>query len=377
MKIAAIICEYNPMQNGHVYHLSKALKETQAERVVCIMSGNFTQRGEIAVADKYARAAWAVKNGADAVVELPPQYVLTTAKYFALGGVKIANLIKGDVVLSFGSECGDIEKLTNTACFTETQEFKNALTDKLKDGNGYAKSYCDALWKISPSDAEILSSPNNILAVEYLKSIKATGSRISAHTVERKGGDYRQTSTSALPSAFAVRQMLKNGDMSCIKTSVPDCVYDYLKNISQSQLDETCDKLFALMKFTATTKNIKSIHGLKEGIENRITEYCKKSCNLKNFLSQLQTKRYTLSYLQRTVANILIDNKYSADDLINEQINYVNVLAVSAKSKSILNVFENPITNSMRLPADSLILNSDRLYSSVARNVPQHMLIVE
>ncbi len=111
MKIAAIICEYNPMQNGHVYHLSKALKETQAERVVCIMSGNFTQRGEIAVADKYARAAWAVKNGADAVVELPPQYVLTTAKYFALGGVKIANLIKGDVVLSFGSECGDIEKV--------------------------------------------------------------------------------------------------------------------------------------------------------------------------------------------------------------------------------------------------------------------------
>ena len=124
--------------------------------------------------------------------------------------------------------------------------------------------------------------------------------------------------------------------MSCIKTSVPDCVYDYLKNISQSQLDETSDKLFALLKFTSMTKNIKSIHGLKEGIENRITECCKISCNLKDFLSQLQTKRYTLSYLQRTVANVLIDNKYSADDLINEQINYVNILAKQQIKKHII-----------------------------------------
>ena len=103
MKIAVIICEYNPLQKGHEYHVSRALKDTGADKVVCIMSGNFIQRGGLAIADKYTRATWAIKSGADMVVELPPQYVLTTAKYFALGGVKIANAIKGDVSLSFGS----------------------------------------------------------------------------------------------------------------------------------------------------------------------------------------------------------------------------------------------------------------------------------
>ena len=104
MKIAVIICEYNPLQKGHVYHIRKTVEDCACDKVVCIMSGNFVQRGEAAIADKYTRAEWAVKNGADLVVELPPQYALTTAKYFALGAIKIANALDCEKVLSFGSE---------------------------------------------------------------------------------------------------------------------------------------------------------------------------------------------------------------------------------------------------------------------------------
>ena len=164
MKIAVIICEYNPLQRGHVYHISRAVKDVGAEKVICIMSGNFTQRGELAVADKYTRATWAIKSGADMVIELPPQYVLTAAKYFALGGVKIANNISGNVTLSFGSEIGDLETLKNIADLQENDDFKSALNSMLEQGNGYAKSYAYAIAKISPKYSDVLLSPNNILA---------------------------------------------------------------------------------------------------------------------------------------------------------------------------------------------------------------------
>lgn len=376
MKIAAVICEYNPMQRGHVYHIEDTKKAAQSDYVVCIMSGNFTQRGEYAVKDKYTRAIWAVKNGADLAVELPPQYVLTAAKYFALGGVKIANLIKGDTLLSFGSECGDLAALKKAAQFKESDDFKNYLQERLKLGNGYAKSYADGVAKYAPEYADIIGSPNNILAIEYLKALEKTNSRLTPYTLKRKGG-YHDKSSNEYCSASAVRSMLMDGDMDCVKNSVPPCVAESLDASDAIKIVNAKKSLFSLLKYNATKIDLSKIHGVKEGLENRILSALKSSSDWDSLLSNLSAKRYTDAFLLRTLINSLLANTYDADDLENQEIQYVNALAVSQRGKALLSAFDcRVVTQTYRLPNDSLIPAADELYSAIMGNIPNHMQIV-
>ena len=378
MKICAVICEYNPLQRGHVYHISRAVKDVGAEKVICIMSGNFTQRGELAVADKYTRATWAIKSGADMVIELPPQYVLTAAKYFALGGVKIANNISGNVTLSFGSEIGDLETLKNIADLQENDDFKSALNSMLEQGNGYAKSYAYAILKISPKYSDVLLSPNNILAVEYIKALGETNSSVTPYTLHRVGSGYHQTCTNEYPSASGIRSMWQNNDLSGIAQGTPQCVYDYLKRTSPNDWQYANDKMFALLKFNVNNIDLKNIHGVKEGVENRIIAALKKSDCWQELVDKLATKRYTNAYLLRTLINILISNTFQAQDLQDQNIDFVNVLAVEKNSKDFLSAFDcRMITKSSDLPDGCLILRADNLYSSVRNNIPQYMQIVE
>ncbi|MDE7071307.1 MAG: nucleotidyltransferase family protein [Clostridia bacterium] len=376
MKIAVIICEYNPLQNGHVYHISRALKEC-GNSVICIMSGNFTQRGQLAIADKYKRAEWAIKSGADMVVELPPQYVLTTAKYFALGGVKIANKIKGEVTLTFGSELGDIKTLQDIANFQEDEVFATNLDKELKLGNGYAKSYANALAKTHPAYAQVISSPNNILAVEYLKALNDTQSIITPHTVARIGGGYHQTSADEYPSASCVRQMWQNSDLQAISQGVPLYVMDYLKALSPTHLQVANDKLYSILKYNIGSMDLTTVHGVKEGIENRIVATLKSSVSWQEMLDKLSTKRYTDAYLLRTLINILISNTYTAGDLQNDVVDYVNVLAVEKTKRQLLSCFDcQVITKSIELQYDSLIKRADSIYASVTENIPDYMQII-
>ncbi len=378
MKIAGIICEYNPLQRGHVYHISRAVKDVGAEKVICIMSGNFTQRGELAVADKYTRATWAIKSGADMVIELPPQYVLTAAKYFALGGVKIANTISGNVTLSFGSEIGDLATLKNIADLQENDDFKSALNSMLEQGNGYAKSYAYAIAKISPKYSDVLLSPNNILAVEYIKALGETNSSVTPYTLHRVGSGYHQTCTNEYPSASGIRSMWQNNDLSGIAQGTPQYVYEYLKEFNPQNYNLSYAKLFSLLKYNSDSIDLKSIHGVKEGIENRITAALKECEYWQDFVDRLSTKRYTNAYLLRTLINILISNTHSATDLKNQKIEYVNVLAVEQNSKDLLSSFDcRVITKSSDLPDGCLILRADNLYSSVRNNIPQYMQIVK
>ena len=376
MKIAVIISEYNPLQKGHEYHISRAIKDSGAEKVICIMSGNFTQRGQLAIADKYQRAEWAIMSGADLVVELPPQYVLTTAKYFALGGVKIANAIDGEVTLSFGSELGILKFLQEIAYFKEDEEFKAILDEELKKGYGYAKSYAIALEKLYPFHSLVLTTPNNILAVEYLKALKETRSSITPHTIARIGGGYNQTSVSDYPSASCVREQWQNGNLQSISHGVPSIVFDYLQKLSPADFSNAKEKLFSLLKFNIDSVDLPSIHGVKEGVENRIKNTLKDSVSWQDVLDKLSTKRYTNAYLLRTLTNILIANTYSADDLQNEEV-FANVLAVEKDSSDLLSCFNcEVITKSSKLPENCLIKRADSLYSSVFKNIPNRMQII-
>lgn len=379
MKIAIVICEYNPFQNGHAYHLAQTREKTGCDKIICIMSGNFTQRGELAIADKYERAKWAIKYGADLVLELPPQYVLTSAEYFALGAIKIANAVKGEKILSFGSESEDLESLKKVASFKENEEFAKTLNTYLKQGFGYAKSFSLALKESSADYAEILSSPNNILAIEYIKAIEKTSSDVAAVNVKRQGANYSDKDFSPIySSASAVRDMFEKNDFAHIEKSVPAQVRDYLLAVDKEEFSQYGERMFSLIKYVVATRDLKSIHAVKEGIENRIKNCAILSKNKDEFYQNIRSKRYTDSYLSRTLANILIDNKYSAEKLREEKIDYVNILAVEENSKDLLSLFDCDVTvKSSALPKDSHILSADSLYSAICRKNGACMTIVK
>ena len=379
MKIAFVICEYNPMQNGHSYHLDMTRAKTNCDKIVCIMSGNVTQRGELSIVDKYTRAKWAIMSGADMVIELPPQYVLTTAKYFALGAIKIANAVKGEKYLSFGSECKDINLLKKVSQFEEDEQFKKSLDENLKQGMGYAKSFSLALENFSPEYAQILSSPNNTLAIEYLRSIRNIARDITPICIERIGGEYHDENyREVFSSASAVRKMIENGEWKNVKKSVPKYVFDDLSHIKSEDVALRNDRLFSLIKYTLPNAQFENVHGIKEGVENRISNAAKSSKNINDFFDNIATKRYTNSYLSRTVLNALIGNKFTVEKLSNDNIDFVNVLAVESNSKDLLSQFDCAVnTKNSTLLQDNLILSADRLYSSVNHNTQSNMLIVK
>lgn len=366
MKIAVIICEYNPLQKGHVYHIQNTKKNCMCDKLVCIMSGNFVQRGEGAIADKYIRAKWAVQNGADLVIELPPEYVLSTAKYFALGAIKTADTINAEIILSFGSEDGDVENLKKSAEWQESEEFKSLIDEFLKNGYGYAQSYSLALNKLSPDNAELLSSPNNILGIEYIKAILDTKSSITPYTIKRLGEYKDNEPSNGFASASAIRNLLFKGDYDKISELVPYSVFEDIKKLSLSKILQSKDKLFSVLKYNMDKKKALNCHGVKEGIENRIFELLQSSDSYDELMTRLATKRYTNAYLMRTILNIVLGNNFTAEDLRAKDIDFVNILAIEEGAKDLLSLFKcKVISKSSDIKSNSLISRCDNLYSSI------------
>ncbi|MDE6275604.1 MAG: nucleotidyltransferase family protein, partial [Clostridia bacterium] len=219
--------------------------------------------------------------------------------------------------------------------------------------------------------------PNNILAVEYLKALKDTQSSITPHTMPRIGGGYLQTNVTDYPSASCVREQWQSGNLSSISQGVPAIVLDYLNNTSPNTMQSAKDRLLSILKFNIDSMNLPSIHGVKEGVENRIKTTLKESVNWQDFVDKLSTKRYTNAYFLRTVINILLSNTYQAQNLQNDKIDFVNVLAVQEKSKDLLSAFNcDVITKSAEPPDNCLIRQADSLYSSVTKKIPNRMQIV-
>ena len=174
MKICAIICEYNPFHNGHLYQLQQIREKSGCDKILCLMSGNFTQRGEAAVFHKSVRARHAVENGADAVIELPAVFSVSSAELFAGGAIHLLASLPAVTTLAFGCESGDREAFLTAAkaSLSEDKEFKAALKENMKDGTSYAKAHTQTVLAFNTDvDESLLTSPINILGVEYCKSI--------------------------------------------------------------------------------------------------------------------------------------------------------------------------------------------------------------
>ena len=243
MKAVGLVTEYNPFHNGHLYHLNKAMELTGADISVAVMSGDFVQRGEPAVLDKYTRASMALNSGVNLVVELPVNYAVSSAESFAAGALKVLDYIKADSI-AFGSESGDIERLSKLAhilCDNEDALYKE-ISKCTANGISYAAARQKVVEKLTDKDtAAILTSSNNILAVEYLKAIIKNNYAIKPYTIKRQGDSYNDTDIrSEYASATALRENLKNGMKKCIDS---DCVAgDTIDTITKDDNDINNEK---------------------------------------------------------------------------------------------------------------------------------------
>lgn len=340
MKICFAICEYNPFHNGHKRHIEYIRENIKPDALAIIMSGNFTQRGEIAILDKFTRAEHAIKAGADIVFELPTVFSSAPAEIFAKGGIKLINSVNGvDKILCFGTESAQKSKLmaTATALLDESKEFKKLYKAELKTGITSIKAKINALSKMNVDelDFDLLKSPNNILGIEYAKAVIASNSSVDLHPILRVGSGYNDDElSSSLPSALAVRTAISSNAKKKVKNAVPDFVYKDLPDT----LPNADDLIFYSLLKTPKAE-LSEILDCGEGLENRIKALAVNCENLTELKNKLKTKRYTYARLSRILVSCMLGTserdvrKALSSDL------YLKVLAVNASKTELLSEF--------------------------------------
>lgn len=344
MKTVAIICEYNPFTNGHLYHLNAARSETGADTVVCVMSGSFTQRGDAAILDKYHRAEIATRLGADMVLELPLLYAVSPADNFAFGAIKIISHLPGIEYVSFGSECGDAELLYRAAAFLENEpkEYKEYLTSYLAEGYSYPKSRAMALDQYAEVHPEtkdiagILDGPNNALAISYIRAINALGAgeKIKIHTIKRTVGYNDDEIANDFPSASAIRSAIEDGRLAEIKDKVPDLCYQYLQTVKTggTPLGDLC--LFKIKDMSGY--DLEKYYDVNGGLHNRLKLSALNAVTYDQFLENAKTKKYTMARIKRISLYALFDITQNLYDESVDLPPYFYVLAMKKDRKDIL-----------------------------------------
>ena len=344
--VVAIIGEYNPFHNGHAYHLQKTKEITNADCVIAIVSGSFVQRGNVSLIDKWSKADMALSNGIDLVIELPTVYSISSAENFAYGAIKILNSLKVVDTLSFGSEFCNLDVLEKIAdtLIEEPPEFKTLLEHELSKGVSFPKARENALLMYLNDIrkyANILSSPNNILAIEYLKALKRTKSKIKPMAIKRVNVGYNDLGIkNNFASATAIRQKIIDNTPAGLSKLMPSKSYKILYNSIQKGhyvKDITAFEkqiLYVLRKMSI--EEIANLPDVSEGLENNIKNAAD-SCNTINeFMNIVKTKRYTATRIQRILLYALLG--ITKDDMKNSYKvqPYIRVLGMNEKGKELL-----------------------------------------
>lgn len=355
--VVAIIGEYNPFHNGHAYHIQKTKQLTNADYVIAIISGNFVQRGNVSLIDKWSKADMALLNGVDLVIELPTVYSISSAENFANGAIKILNSLKIVDTLSFGSEFCDLDVLEEIAevLVNEPSEFKTILEHELSKGLSFPKARENALLMYLNDIrkyANILSSPNNILAIEYLKALNKTKSQIKPLAIKRINVGYNELETkNNFASATAIRKKIIDNTPAGISKLMPASSYKvlynsikkghYVKDITAYEKEI----LYSLRRMY--TEEIANLPDVTEGLENNIQDAAD-SCNtLNEFMNIVKSKRYTSTRIQRILLYSLLG--ITKEDMKTSQkiTPYVRVLGMNNKGKQLLSLISrsNPKLN--------------------------------
>lgn len=294
MKISSLICEYNPFHNGHKYMLDK-MRQNGADYIIACMSGNFTQRGDFAVFDKYSRTRTALQNGIDLVIELPVTFSCAAAEKFAYGGVSLLHSLGCIDTIYFGSECGNTQPLKHTANILQSPEISHQLKKYLSLGQTFAQARQNAILDIFPHLGDILSYPNNILAVEYIKALHELHSPISPCTIQRIGSAHDSlTAVDNIASATLIRQMIYENNTNFQKY-IPSPIS---APVHQFNRLETA-VLYKLRMMSR--EDFSNLPDISEGLEHRLYNAVRNGNSVQEILSLAKTKRYTMSRLKRLI----------------------------------------------------------------------------
>lgn len=350
MNITGIITEYNPFHNGHKFHLEESKKQTKSDGTICIMSGNFVQRGGPAIIDKWKRTEMALSNGVDLIIELPTFYAVSSAEFFAKGAVSILNSLNIVNNLFFGSEIGDAKALSEIAkvLVSEDERFQNILKENLSLGLTFAKAREKSLIEYLNSSEinNIITSSNNILGIEYIKAILKLNSSINPVALKREGSNYNDKSLSqTFSSATSIREVLKNtSNIEDLKNIIPLESYEVFSKLQEQDYRFTFEEeMFKYIKYKIQTNcvNFNNLYEVTEGLDNKIIKEISSSNSLHEFILKIKSKRYTYSKISRILTHIYLglDND-DFKDIANENNLYVRVLGFNKTGREILSLIK-------------------------------------
>jgi len=390
MKVCGIVVEYNPLHKGHIYHIQQAKSITNCDYVVAVMSGNFVQRGEPAVINKWSRTESALLSGVDLVIELPFIYSISSAEGFSFGAISILNSLGIIDSICFGSECGDIELLNYAAkiLVNEPDEFKLILHNLLKQGLSYPSAIQKALTNyiinnnldnVNMNAKESINfTPNNTLGIEYIKSLIKLNSSITPYTINRTANNYNDLNiTGNTASAAAIRNNINN--LYMIKDAMPEFSYHILsREINEGRgpivLNDFSDLILYKIR-ESSIDYLSNILDVSEGIEYKIKRAGDKASDVNQLISDVKNKRYTLTRIQRILLYILFDIQKNTIKEIKSEPKYIRVLGFNnngkfllrkIKEKCDLKIITNPSKNDIELLHYD-ILSTD-IYSLAYKN---------
>ena len=345
-KVLGIIAEYNPFHNGHLYQIEEAKRQTGAEYVVAVISGNFTQRGNTSIVNKWVKTKMALDNGVDIVIELPTLYSVSSAENFAQGAIKILDSLKVVDTLCFGTETEDFAALNNIAnvLYNEPREYTSLLSHELSKGVSYPKARDNALMMYLNDIkrySNILSGSNNILAIEYLKALKKIKSDIKPFAIKREKVYYNdERIVDEFASSTAIRKMIAEEEYRNIRKVMPMSSYMTLKNEIESGnyvidlVKFEKEILYAIRKMT--TQEIAQIPDVSEGLEHLIKNAANSCNSLLELANAIKSKRYTQTRIQRILVYILLGITKKDMEMSKKTTPYVRVLGFNEKGREIL-----------------------------------------
>ncbi len=335
MKISGIICEYNPFHNGHMYHIQKT-RENGATHIVAVMSGNFVQRGDVAIIDKFERARAAVRCGADLVIELPVAYALSGAEGFARGAMYILNSMGCIDEVSFGSESGDMNKILSAVQASLSFENTTELRTLMESGMTYPAAIQQlATQKYGRQVGDIFEGANNLLAIEYIKATSYLNSKITPFTIARKNAGHDQPDIICnFASASFIRQNVKENAYSDL---MPEPMYEALSlAVKEGRTANVAnlEKAILYKMRMMTPIELRNVPDVAQGLEHRIYE-ARTASTVNEMMNAIKTKRYTMSRIRRILMNCLLG--ITKDDTTTPPL-YGRILAINERGTDILNI---------------------------------------
>ena len=332
MKSIGIIAEYNPFHNGHLYHIQKIKEKYKDYTLILVMAGNFTQRGDVSIIDKWKRKDIAINYGIDLVIELPFPFSTQSADFFAYGAVTILEKLKVEKII-FGSESNnikDIELIAKTQI--ENELFDNLVGLYSKNGYNYPTALSKALEDITNIK---IDTPNDLLGISYIKEILKNNYNIQYETKKRTNNYHDKNSTDEIASATTIRNNLKN--KIDIKKQVPELTYNNLNNL------HFIDDYFNLIKYKIITEKDLSIYQtVDEGIDNLLKKEIVNCNNIDELINKIKSKRYTYNKISRMLIHILCNfTKEKANSF--REITYIRILGFNKIGKEYLNKIKKDI----------------------------------